>query len=82
MAISMQRDVADLEQKFALVVNAEKRINNMENKEQISQLECEGACDEHLGEIKEVEVTGWGTFLYCQNAINEDKRRGLIVTAL
>jgi len=29
MAISMQRDVADLEQKFALVVNAEKRINNM-----------------------------------------------------
>ena len=41
---------------------------------------CAGSCEEHKGEVKEVYVKGWGYFYYCEEAIEEDKRRGLIVT--
>ena len=42
-------------------------------------MECEGGCDEHKGEVVEVNVTRWGKFFYCEEAIKEDKRRGLEV---
>ena len=42
-------------------------------------LKCEGDCEEHRGEVKEVLVRGWGYFNYCKEAIEEDIRRGLIV---
>ena len=45
---------------------------------------CEGACKEHQGEVRRVEVKcqghpegTWGVFRYCDEAIEEDKRRGL-----
>lgn len=41
---------------------------------------CEGSCEEHKGEVREVYVKRWGYFYYCEAAIEEDKRRGLIVT--
>jgi len=45
--------------------------------------ECEGACEEHVGEVKPVRVThgntDWGWFSYCQEARNEDERRGMTV---
>lgn len=42
---------------------------------------CEGSCEEHIGEIRQVRVIGkggydWGLFFYCEEAIEEDKRRG------
>lgn len=45
---------------------------------------CEGSCEEHSGNIRSVHVTGqnghdWGVFMYCEEAINEDQRRGLSV---
>lgn len=40
---------------------------------------CEGSCEEHKGVVKEVYVKGWGYFYYCEAAIEEDKRNGLIV---
>lgn len=42
-------------------------------------LKCEGACEEHRGEVKEVLVQGWGYFNYCEEAIKEDTRRGFTV---
>lgn len=45
---------------------------------------CEGNCEEHHGSIKRVDVRcdhhpsgTWGEFWYCDEAIKEDKRRGL-----
>lgn len=47
---------------------------------------CEGSCEEHRGEVVRVKVTDtgkdWGEFDYCQEAIEEDKRRGLEVHIL
>ena len=40
---------------------------------------CDGACASHDGEVVRVVVAGWGEFDYCQEAIREDRRRGLIV---
>jgi hypothetical protein len=48
---------------------------------------CQGNCMEthgsHSGEVYEVIVSGYSwkptTFLYCQTAIDEDKRRGFDV---
>ena len=46
---------------------------------------CEGECDEHTSEPMQVRVrhkqsgTDWGLFWYCDAAIKEDRRRGLIV---
>jgi hypothetical protein len=40
---------------------------------------CQGTCEKHVGEVSEVAVSGWGTFFYCEEAIAEDKRRGLTV---
>lgn len=45
----------------------------------MSNYSCEGSCKEHKGEVKEVYIKGWGHFHYCEEAIEEDKRRGLIV---
>ncbi len=46
--------------------------------------ECDGACEEHIGDVRRVHVqinTGhdWGEFNYCEAAIDEDRARGLIV---
>lgn len=48
-------------------------------------MECEGSCENHEGEVVKVKVKtlkgfDWGEFYYCQNAIKEDRNRGLIVT--
>lgn len=43
---------------------------------------CEGSCQEHIGTVKKVRVFGWGTFMYCDAAIEEDRRRGLTVDIL
>ena len=44
---------------------------------------CEGSCKEHKGEVKKVHVKSytvkWGSFYYCDEAIEEDKRRGFSV---
>lgn len=45
--------------------------------------ECEGNCDEHRGETRCVRVydkehgSDWGWFSYCEEAIEEDTRRGM-----
>lgn len=44
---------------------------------------CEGECDEHEGAVKVFRVYDtkdgfdWGWFSYCENAVAEDKYRGL-----
>lgn len=47
---------------------------------------CEGSCAEHTGALKRVHVHhpnhDWGEFTYCDEAIEEDKRRGLSVEVL
>lgn len=40
---------------------------------------CRGCCGQHVGEVKEVYVVGWGDFKYCQNAIEIDRNKGLTV---
>lgn len=45
---------------------------------------CEGACENHVGEVVTVHVTSpkgndWGEFDYCEEAIAEDRRRGFTV---
>jgi hypothetical protein len=51
-------------------------------------LECQGKCKEHRGTIRRVEVRDirsgkdWGLFSYCDEAIEEDIRRGLDVSIL
>lgn len=42
-------------------------------------MKCDGACTEHKGEVKPVYVRYWGNFFYCEEAIEEDTRRGLEV---
>ena len=46
-------------------------------------MECEGACEEHIGDVTVVHVRSehhdWGTFHYCDAAKEEDMRRGLYV---
>ena len=46
--------------------------------------ECDGACKEHVGQIKRVHVIDprgydWGEFFYCENAIKIDRERGMKV---
>ena len=43
-------------------------------------MQCEGACEEHIGPVRTVIVGTWGEFKYCSAAIEEDRRRGLTVT--
>lgn len=47
------------------------------------EIKCEGACDKHRGDVAEVRVFGNGwqpmRFNYCQEAIEEDERRGFVV---
>ena len=51
-------------------------------------IECQGKCKEHRGTIKRVEVRDirngkdWGLFSYCDEAIDEDIRRGLDVSII
>jgi hypothetical protein len=46
-------------------------------------MKCEGSCEEHAGEVRQVIVSGHGwnptPFTYCDNAIIEDRRRGFTV---
>lgn len=44
------------------------------------QRQCDGACEEHTGTVSAVFVQGWGEFHYCDAAVAEDRRRGLVVT--
>lgn len=46
----------------------------------MKNLVCDGSCEQHEGEVVVVHVSSWGKFHYCQEAIAEDKRRGLFVT--
>ena len=41
---------------------------------------CDGACEAHTGALRMVFVQGWGKFLYCDAAVKEDERRGLVVS--
>lgn len=45
---------------------------------------CEGSCEIHKGEVIPVIIKGHGwdgiKFNYCQEAIEEDGRRGFVVT--
>ena len=49
---------------------------------------CDGACDEHEGDVVRVHVwhdehmKDWGEFHYCAEAIREDRSRGLRVEIL
>ena len=61
-----------------------KNVNDGE-----SALECEGACDNHVGhsgQVRRVHVLDprakydWGHFNYCRTAINADISNGLEVT--
>lgn len=45
-------------------------------------LKCDGSCDQHSDDVVKVNVTGWGQFNYCSEAIMEDRRRGLFVTII
>lgn len=46
---------------------------------------CEGACEEHIGNVKHVHVykpstdADWGWFWYCEAAIENDKKAGFTV---
>lgn len=40
---------------------------------------CDGACESHHGDVRVVRVEHWGYFAYCDEAIAEDRRRGLAV---
>lgn len=44
---------------------------------------CDGSCQEHKGAVLRVQVWAgtydWGLFLYCEEARQEDVRRGLTV---
>lgn len=45
---------------------------------------CEGGCDEHIGPLKIVKITGNGwvnpwIFTYCQSAIDIDREHGFTV---
>ena len=42
---------------------------------------CDGACGEHVGEVYPVCVDGL-VFNYCQEARDEDRRRGFTVDAV
>lgn len=59
------------------------RSSGSEYREQV--VGCEGACDEHTGDIVRVHVwrdehmKDWGEFNYCEEAIREDRSRGLRV---
>lgn len=40
---------------------------------------CEGNCEKHIGDVVLVKVTDWGSFHYCQAAIEKDRRNGFTV---
>jgi len=42
--------------------------------------QCDGACEAHTGTPRMVFVQGWGKFRYCDAAVKEDERRGLVVS--
>jgi len=52
-----------------------------------AEMKCEGACEKHVGEIVHVQVISpkgydWGDFLYCEEAVAEDRRRDFTVRHL
>jgi hypothetical protein len=55
---------------------------------EVDMIDCQGNCKEHRGTIKRVEVRDirnrkdWGLFSYCDEAIEEDIRRGLDVSII
>ena len=59
------------EYKDAAISNAERGV-------------CEGSCEEHRGDIHCVRVydkehgIDWGWFSYCEEAVAEDTRRGMV----
>ena len=46
-------------------------------------MECEGKCEEHVGQVKCVwvynSVRDWGPFNYCEAAIEHDLKQGFTV---
>lgn len=55
--------------------------NNFNGEEKMREIKCEGSCEEHKGDVKRVHVwygsKDWGEFDYCDQAIEEDERRGM-----
>lgn len=55
------------------------------SEENIDNSMCEGSCEKHIGDVSCYEVSdpeagyNWGVFTYCDAAVDEDKKRGLIV---
>jgi len=47
---------------------------------------CDGSCEIHIGSVRKVNVSAfgfdWGSFYYCEAAINEDINRGLRVKTI
>lgn len=39
----------------------------------------DGACERHRGFVRPAFVEGWGWFAYCEEAVEEDRRRDLKV---
>lgn len=48
----------------------------------LSALSCDGNCQTHQGDVIKVNISAWGEFNYCQEAIKEDQRRGFTVTLI
>lgn len=45
-------------------------------------MKCHGSCNGYTEELYRVHVLTWGKFIYCENAIAEDRKRGLRVLVL
>jgi len=49
--------------------------------------QCEGACEKHVGAVRQVRVKDmrtrcdWGNFWYCETAIRKDIDRGFAILA-
>ena len=53
----------------------------------MTKTKCDGNCKmegdgNHSGEVKLVNVQGWGEFYYCESAIKDDQSRGFVVTVV
>ena len=73
--------VAELERESARAIASGDRMtaNALAAMAETLARKCDGSCAEHRGEVRDVSVQGWGDFRYCEEAIDEDRRRGLNV---
>ena len=68
------------------VIIALKIIISSRGRAEGVSMECEGNCEKHDGPVRCVRVYNnskdWGIFNYCNEAINEDIRRGFNVDVM